>query len=94
MNVENFVIMPNHVHILLESSCNLQGSPRSSTPTNRVSNFVAALKKFTEKEAGIKLWQRSFHDHIIRDEEDYLHHIQYINENPEKWLIGKDEYYA
>ena len=94
ISVESFVIMPIHVHLLVNSSCSLKGSPRSSTPTNQISKFVAAFKKFTEKEAGFKLWQRGFHDHIIRNEEDYLYHIQYITENPTKWLIGKDEYYA
>ena len=31
------------------------------------------------------VWQRSFHDHIIRDEKDYLKIWQYIDENPSKW---------
>lgn len=41
----------------------------------------------------LNLWQRSFYDHIIRDENDYLNHLQYIDENPKKWLLGEDEYY-
>ena len=94
MNAVHFVVMPNHVHLLLDSFCGLRGAPGSSPPTNQLSNYVAALKKFTEKEAGISLWQRGFYDHIIRDEEDYLNHIQYINENPTKWSMEKDEYYA
>ena len=67
---------------------------RSSTPTNLISKFVSAFKKFTNKEADANLWQRGFHDHIIRNEEDLYYHIQYINENPKKWIMGKDEYYA
>ncbi|MEA4831543.1 MAG: transposase [Oscillospiraceae bacterium] len=31
------------------------------------------------------IWQRSFHDHIIRDEHDYIRIWQYIDENPTKW---------
>ena len=42
----------------------------------------------------IKLWQRGYYDHVIRHEEDYCLHLQYIEENPKKWLLGKDEYYA
>ena len=34
---------------------------------------------------GRQIWQRSFHDHIIRDEKDYLKIWQYIDENPKKW---------
>jgi len=32
-----------------------------------------------------KLWQSSFHDHIIRNEMDYLSIWKYIDENPSKW---------
>jgi REP element-mobilizing transposase RayT len=55
---------------------------------------VTALKKFTSKQIGSNIWQRSYYDHIIRNEEDYIAHMQYIDENPKKWLMGKDEYYA
>jgi REP element-mobilizing transposase RayT len=30
-------------------------------------------------------WQRSFHDHIIRDEKAYLNIVNYIKNNPKKW---------
>jgi len=32
-----------------------------------------------------QIWQRSFHDHIIHDAEDYAKHLKYIEENPIKW---------
>jgi hypothetical protein len=37
------------------------------------------------------MWQTSYHDRIIRDEEDYLTKWQYIDENPVRW--AEDEYY-
>ncbi|MBQ8859725.1 MAG: hypothetical protein IJ015_00130 [Ruminococcus sp.] len=43
------------------------------------------------KEIGEPIFQRSFFDHIIRDEYDYLKHLKYIDNNPKKW--HKDEYY-
>ena len=33
----------------------------------------------------MKVWQRSFHDHIIRDEQDYILIWEYIDNNPVKW---------
>ena len=93
IQIDNYVIMPNHVHLLL-TLCGRDGAPRSSPPTNTLSNFVTALKKFTNKAYGESIWQRSFHDHIIRDQKDYNARWQYIDENPKKWLMGKDEYYA
>ena len=95
IKIDKYVIMPNHVHILLTVEHNgFSGAPRSSPPTNTLSKFVAALKKFTNKEIGNNIWQRSFHDHIIRNDEDYFLHLQYIEENPKKWIIGKDKYYT
>ncbi len=46
------------------------------------------------KRAGKPVWQKGFHDHVIRDDRDFLLHLQYIDENPAKWLLGKDEYYG
>ena len=93
IRIDKYVIMPNHVHILLRVVRD-PGAPRSSPPTNAVSKYVTALKKFTNRAFGENLWQRGFHDHIIRDDTDYLRRWQYIDENPKKWSMGKDEYYA
>ena len=40
---------------------------------------------------GAPLWQRSFYDHIIRNEADYLRIWDYIDTNPLRW--AEDEYY-
>ena len=53
--------------------------------------MIAALKRFTNREAGSKLWQRSYYDHIIRDEADYTARYNYILDNPRRW--AEDEYY-
>ncbi len=93
-NVEviNFVIMPNHVHLLVRIS---NGASRATLPTQSVlSTYVGTLKRFCNKAFGRKIWQASYYDHIIRDDEDLFYHWQYINENPKKWLIGKDKYYT
>ena len=90
--VDAYVIMPNHIHIMLFVFEN--GSPRTSTPTKQhsmVSQFVSTLKRFCNKECGVNIWQRYFHDHIIRNRQDYDKHIQYIYENPIRW--DKDELY-
>ena len=46
----------------------------------------------TNREAGRALWQRSYHDHIIRSEEDFLIHWNYIDGNPAR--RPEDEYYT
>jgi len=41
--------------------------------------------------SGVRIWQKSFHDHIIRDEKDFQTHWLYIEENLNRW--HEDEYY-
>ncbi len=83
---DNYVIMPNHIHVLISIS---GGS--SGTPTPTISQIVSTFKRFCNKDFGGNIWQRSFFDHVIRNDEDYLRHLQYINENPKKW--ENDEYF-
>jgi REP element-mobilizing transposase RayT len=101
VSVEKYVVMPNHIHLLIViDSYNesiYDGTSRTPSPTRQnsvISSFVSTFKRYTNKQIGYNIWQRSFHDHVIRDEEDYLTRWQYIDENPKKWLIGKDEYYS
>ncbi|MBE6560757.1 MAG: hypothetical protein E7662_06500 [Ruminococcaceae bacterium] len=86
ITVDRYVIMPNHIHIMLLVF--EHGASRTSPPTKQhsaVSQFVSTFKRFCNKEYGGNIWQRHFHDHIIRDHEDYTAHIQYIRENPRQW---------
>jgi hypothetical protein len=73
------------------------GTSRTPSPTNAViPAFVSTLKRFTNKDVGFALWQRAFHDHIIRDECDYYRIAEYIENNPQNWrsdrfYVGKDD---
>lgn len=88
--IDNYVIMPNHIHILI-SVCD-GGMSRSPSPTNdTIPSFVGTLKRFVNKEVGENIFQRSFNDHIIRNEQDYIKHYNYIENNPAKW--EQDELY-
>ena len=57
-----------------------------------MSQFVSTFKRFSNKEYGENIWQRSFYDHVIRGREDYDEIVKYISENPMKWHF--DELYA
>ena len=50
------------------------------------------FKGIVTKRAGFPLWQKSFHDHVIRNEADYLRVWDYIDTNPLKWR--EDCYYV
>lgn len=88
VTVEKFVIMPNHIHMLLM----IDSSGRMvSAPTKTVSTIIGQLKRSVSKSIGKSIWQKSFYDHIIRDENDFLTKWKYIDENPIKWET--DEYF-
>lgn len=90
--LEHSVIMPNHIHLLLR----LTAAGASPRPT--LADVVRALKSLTTRRwnahtgiCGQQLWQPSYHDHIIRDESDFLRRWSYIESNPARW--AEDEYY-
>ena len=84
VTVDKYVIMPNHLHLILIVENN--GTSKAPSPTNNVvSHAVSTLKRFVNKEIGHNIFQRSFHDHIIRDKNDYEKIWSYINTNPCRW---------
>ena len=52
---------------------------------------MASLKRFSNRDVGFDLWQESYHDHIIRTEQDFLDIWNYIAGNPSRW--SEDIYY-
>lgn len=89
------VIMPNHFHgIIIITSC---GSPQKiqKNKTN-LSTIVAYFKYQTTKlinqkrhQIGIKLWQRNYYEHIIRNENSLQILRQYVQQNPIKWELDQ-----
>ncbi len=66
-----FVIMPDHMHWLLQ----LEGA-------TALSNVVGAVKAVTAHGLGGRIWQSGFHDHALRQEEDLAKLARYIVANP------------
>ena len=88
VTVEKYVIMPNHIHILMIVDMDVSGTPRASSPTTAViPRFVASLKRLSNQEIGENIFQRSYHDHVVRGEQDYLKIWEYIENNPKQWEL-------
>lgn len=114
----SFVVMPNHIHGIIEIDGTIAGTgrdlcdiehdghtvgtgrdlslPDEQTPQKikSLSDIMGAFKTTSSKQihlAGLPdfKWQRSFHDHIIRDEKAYLNISNYIENNPSKWADDK-----
>ena len=87
VTVDKYVIMPNHIHLILLVN-ELDGTPGAASPTKAVvPRYVAAFKRLTNAEIGKNIFQRSYHDHIIRSHQDYLRIWQYIENNPKQWEL-------
>ena len=76
----DFVIIPDHVHLLIQ--------PQKS---ETISKIMLCLKRSSAFEIGRgPIWQPRFHDHIIRDENDFENHFEYIRYNPIKHHLPKN----
>jgi REP element-mobilizing transposase RayT len=93
VEIDNYVIMPNHIHIIFWFKPQTAGA----SPRPTLTDVVCAYKSLTTQECKKiklidKLFQTSFHDHIIRNKHDYEEISKYIHENPLKWQF--DELYC
>ena len=76
-NLYRFVIMPNHVHLLL--------SPIGEEVSTR---FIGSVKQYTANAINQALgrkgqvWQRNFFDRLVRDGNNFEAYVNYINQNP------------
>ena len=87
VHVDHYVIMPNHIHLLLFLYCD--DGRAMLVPT--VARVVQQLKGVITKHIGYSIWQTRFYDHVIRTERDYRDIYTYIDNNPAHW--AEDEYY-
>ncbi len=90
--VISYVIMPNHIHIMLFVKANENGPSRTPVPTAQntvAARFLSTFKRFCNKECGENIWQYRSNDHIIRNRKYYEEHLQYIYENPLRWQFDK-----
>lgn len=87
--VDKFVIMPDHIHLIVRiNQIASQGMSKAPSPTNAaIPHFVSTFKRFCHRDIGAVIFQRSYYDHVIRNQRDYDEIWQYIENNPRKWLL-------
>ena len=86
ITVDHAVVMPNHIHLLLQINTDTDGRPMAA-PT--ISTVMNQAKGAVSKIAGFSVWQKGFYDHVIRNENDYREIWNYIEGNPSKWEDDK-----
>ena len=85
-SVDQYVIMPDHIHLLISIH---NGDDTPEKRTSRIARFIGTFQRFCNKEYGENIWQGRFHDHVIRNQQDYDETWEYIANNPRKWAITR-----
>ena len=93
VSVDRYVMMPDHIHILLRIDTFQNGT---GNPSPTLGNIIGWYKYQVTKQinaqfdtAGERLFQRSYYDHVIRNQKDYDEIWQYIENNPRKWFLDR-----
>jgi len=89
--IDKYVIMPTHIHFILQL---LPGQlPRPS-----LIQILQAYKSLTTRACnqafrtpGLRQFQTSFYEHVLRNEKAYLECWKYIDENPAKWILSPED---
>jgi REP-associated tyrosine transposase len=85
--LHEFVVMPNHLHLLL--------TPGKKTSLEKAMQLIkggSSHEIHRIRNHKIKIWQPGFHDWTIRDEADFLARRNYIHMNPvEAHLANRPE---
>ncbi len=81
--IDKYVIMPNHIHMIIILQFEKNGRPQVAPTIPRI---IQQFKGSITKKIRFSIWQKLYHDHIIRNESDYQKIWKYIDENPLKWL--------
>ena len=125
VEIHNFVVMPNHIHGLLQIRENMDNpnpvetlhatslrhnttqlpipslqqkdenmakiSPKTGSLSVVIRSFKSAVTRFASQNKIEFGWQSRYHDHIVRNGDEYNRIFEYIANNPANWR--NDEYY-
>ena len=83
VSVEHYVVMPDHIHLLLRIHTDSCGR-RIAAPT--IASVINQMKGAATRQVGFPLWQKGYYDHVVRSQEDYCDIWNYISGNPIRWL--------
>ncbi len=90
VKLDAFVVMPNHVHgiLFIMQDANPNGNSRKGGLGAIVGSYKSIVSKQIHIQLGVTdlIWQRNYHEHIIRNPEEYYVLSAYIHDNPRRWI--------
>jgi putative transposase len=91
VTLDSHVVMPNHVHgliVIQDEVPDVAAGPRRRSLASIVGSFKAAAARrigLLHRQAGPIVWQRSFHERVVRDHNELNRVREYISNNPLRW---------
>ena len=76
--IDEYIIMPNHIHLIIKLQEKMN-----------IPRIIKQYKMCVSKDLGYSIWQKSYHDHIIRNEKEYYMIKNYIQYNVINWRQDK-----
>ena len=97
VTIDSYVIMPNHVHLMVMLSeadaqrAILESPLQDRSIISKVVGYIKmnASKAIRQQYGDVTVWQRGYHDHVVRNRADYEMIAKYIHENPIRWELDK-----
>lgn len=83
--IDKYVVMPNHIHGIFVVRSEKTGKGQDDIRVVIGQYKSSVTRRIREIAPGKQVWQRSFHDHVIRDQKGYEKIWMYIENNPLKW---------
>jgi putative transposase len=103
IGLDAFALMPNHLHgiVIIQGTGERIGatgrSPLPGPGKQSLASFLAGFKSATAKRInlargapGAPVWQRNYYEHIIREQADWDHILEYIASNPALWAKDRE----
>ena len=99
-SLDSFVVMMNHIHgiiVILNKDVTIVGNGLKPFPTHGLSEMIPGFKIFSSRKINEEIkndnkfqWQKSFYDHVIRNETELYRIRDYIKNNPLKWDLDRE----
>jgi putative transposase len=100
VDVDSFVVMPNHVHAIVVIH-GAVGAQRAAPSHNVASGSLAAVVRSYKSAVarrinilrdtpGVPVWQRNYHEHVVRDEKGLNQLREYVQYNPARWAEDRE----
>lgn len=95
LKIDKYIIMPDHIHLLISVSDNLTGDHTGSPlpfvidwfKTMTTNEYIRGVKNGIYPPFDKHIWQRNYFEHVVRCEQDYEEIWRYIEENPLKHYL-------